>query len=52
MSKDKQQTVTQVTYNNAKAPTTVTKVVELVVINNRLVPDDQDINPGVVIRGT
>lgn len=37
----------QVNINNAKAVTAVNKVVENVVVNGALVPDNKDINPGV-----
>lgn len=38
-----------VVLNNMKA-TTTTKTVELVVVNDKLVPDDKSINPGVDSR--
>ncbi len=41
-------TITQQYYNNNTVPTTVSKTVPLVVVNNIAVPDFRDINPGVV----
>lgn len=48
MAKEKTTTVTQVIVNNAKASTTVNKTVELVVVDNQLVPDIRELNPGVI----
>lgn len=36
-----------VSVNNAKVPTSLTKTVELVVVNDKLVPDNRVLNPGV-----
>jgi hypothetical protein len=44
MSKGKTVTLNNVSVNNAKAVATVTKVVELVVVNDQLVPDTRDTN--------
>ncbi len=41
-------TITTQYLNNSTAPTTVSKSVPRVVVNNALVPDFRDINPGVV----
>jgi hypothetical protein len=45
MAKGKTQTITAIVNN--KSTTTVSKVVELVTVNNALVPDNNDVNPGV-----
>ncbi len=41
-------TITQVYLNNGTAPTSVSKTVNLVVVDNKLVPDFRDLNPGVI----
>jgi hypothetical protein len=43
-------TVTKIKVNNGKADTTVSKVVELVVKNDQLVPDTKDVDAGVNTR--
>lgn len=48
MAKDQRKTITAVV-NNMPA-TTIQKSVELVVVNERLVPDDKDINPGTKLN--
>ena len=51
--KDKTETktnVSQVYLNNAPVPTSVNKAVEYVVINNKVVADPNQINPGVIIN--
>lgn len=47
MAQTKQETITQVFINNSTMPTTVSRVVEQVVVNNRLVPDFRAFNAGV-----
>ena len=40
--------VKSVYLNNSTTPTTVSRTVEAVVVNNQLVPDFRQINPGVI----
>lgn len=40
--------VTSVFLNNSTIPTTVSRTVEAVVVNNQLVPDFRQVNPGVI----
>lgn len=47
MAQTKKGTITKVRVNN-KTDTVVNKVVELMVVDNQLVPDTRDTNPGVV----
>ncbi len=47
MARTKTGTITRVFVNNSPTPTTVTKTVELVVVDNKLVPDFREANPGV-----
>ncbi len=50
MAQSKSGTITKVKLNNSKDETTVTKTVELVVVDNKLVPDFREANPGVLVR--
>ncbi len=43
-------TVTPIYLNNSTAPSSISKSVDLVVINNQVVPDPNQVNPGVVIN--
>jgi hypothetical protein len=47
MADSKKTTVTKVYINNSKTPTTVVKPTVFVVVNNQLVPDFREENPGV-----
>jgi hypothetical protein len=43
-------TITSVFLNNSATPTAVNKSVDYVVINNAVVPDPNQSNPGVIIN--
>lgn len=47
MAQTKQVTITTKYVNNSLTPTTVSKVVEAMVVNDQLVADFRQINPGV-----
>lgn len=48
MAQGKTTVITTIKIDNAKAETTIpAKAVEVVVVNNALVPDKKDTNPGV-----
>lgn len=47
---EQKSTVTKVYLNNSATPTAVNKSVDYVVINNAVVPDPNQLNPGVVIN--
>lgn len=48
MAKGKTEVITKKFVNNSKTPTTVSLTVEQVVVDNKLVPDFRDIDPGVI----
>lgn len=45
--KTKATTTFQANVGNSKSITTVTKVIELIVVNDKLVVDNKDLNPGI-----
>lgn len=49
MAIGKTKTITKFFKDNSASETTQTKVVELVVVDNQLVPDFRVFNPGVII---
>ena len=48
MAHTKSGTITKIFTNNSPTPTVVAKTVELVVVDNVLVPDFRETNPGVI----
>ncbi len=52
MAKGQTITVSNIYVKNAKVQTSVSKTVEPIVVDGRLVPDDSEINPGVIIRAS
>lgn len=42
MARGNQRTITTVKLNNSKADTALTKIIELVVVNDQLVPEKKD----------